>query len=114
MNKFVFKKVAEFTTEKTELSEVKVDLGLVDNAKALVSLMGEKSREQDLIVKNYVVLEKTLKDNMLTIEQTAQKIQELANTIIKMENELGIKGDGNKFLEYSKNALANAKKQYPL
>lgn len=33
MNKFVFKKVAELTTEKTELSEVKVDLALVDDVK---------------------------------------------------------------------------------
>lgn len=33
MNKFVFKKVAELTTEKTELSEVKVDLALADDVK---------------------------------------------------------------------------------
>lgn len=31
MNKFVFKKVAELTAEKTELAEVKVDLALVDD-----------------------------------------------------------------------------------
>lgn len=31
MNKFVFKKVAELTTEKTELSEVKVDLALIQD-----------------------------------------------------------------------------------
>ena len=101
-------------SDKTELAKHEVNLGLVDNAKVLLKILLDDAREQDLIIKNYVAIEKTLRNNMLNIEQTSEKLKEQANKIIKLEKELGVKGEGENFLEFGKNVLINQKKKYPL
>lgn len=103
-----------FSEDKVELGKHEVQLGLVDNAKAMLSVMADQMREQDALVKQYNSLINPIKSNMTGIEQSAQKLNEMADKIIKMENELGISGNGKEFKDYAKNALDNSKKQYPL
>lgn len=85
MNKFVFKKVAEFTTEKTELSEVKVDLGVIDEAK----------KGMQMVLKAF--------NNPLwkTLERLPS---EVGDTLARIKDELAKAGEGQRM------AIENARK----
>lgn len=74
MNKFVFKKVAELTTEKTELSEVKVDLALI----------------QDL-EKEYSFISKGLDKMVSDREKILQEIKKYRESSVDYENFVKLK-----------------------
>jgi uncharacterized protein YhaN len=95
MNKFVFKKVAELTTEKTELSEVKVDLALVDELKKTLSEFNKVSSDDDLLRSKYNQL-KTEAQTIITRSETSKKAFE--NFIDKFKiaaKDLGINPDSS-------------------
>lgn len=102
MNKFVFKKVAELTTEKTELAEVKVDLALAQDVqnsiKGNTAFYTKISKAQVAINKNVDAINALMADiipNMgfgKAVGATATKYKAQMD---KLSKELGVSLEGS-------------------
>lgn len=90
MNKFVFKKVAELTTEKTELSEVEVNLGLFQDAQKMVTASEKKwlAANQKINIINTKVSE-TIQALNEASTSNADALK-LVNTLIANTKQLGL------------------------
>lgn len=95
MNKFVFKKVAELTTERTELAEVKVDLALMEDIDKLNTDLSKLFQAVNQFygfkaqATNYALSQSKEITNVLT------KADNLVNIAIKQAKDLGIDLDSN-------------------
>lgn len=104
MNKFVFKKVAELTTEKTELAEVKVDLFNIEDTKKLYQKAlddlkiadAEKAKVAQMYSRALIVLEMNVpaqlddsikKLNELGINDKASELKTLKSDSLKKASE---------------------------
>lgn len=90
MNKFVFKKVAELTTEKTELAEVEVNLGLFQDAQKMVTASEKKwlAANQKINIINTKVSE-TIQALNEASTSNADALK-LVNTLIANTKQLGL------------------------
>lgn len=120
MNKFVFKKVAELTTEKTELAVVKVDLALVDelanitkSGALIANELNQSVAKADQIKVEMAQKQKDLDAQVKLIQKAynaADKWQtaegKLYDKITKATAEVGIKKEEMKgWKEYFDNSL---------
>ena len=97
MNKFVFKKVAEFTTEKTELSEVKVDLALAQDVatrvKNYTATYQKHLKSQGVINKNIDAINAlltTILPNVNNGKAWMAEAQKYRAQMDKLSKELGV------------------------
>lgn len=97
MNKFVFKKVAELTTEKTELAEVKVDLALAQDVQTLIKSKtlsyNKYLKSQGLINKSVDAINSLMADitpNMGSAKETLAAAQKYKAQMDKLSKELGV------------------------
>ncbi len=94
MNKHVFKKIAEL--EKTELSEIQIELGAIDDLKKSTENLKKLASdfyEERLVIVQQVKTAKSKADNYLS---ESQKIEALLNNIKKQFNDLGLNSNENK------------------
>lgn len=120
MNKFVFKKVAELTTEKTELAEVKVDLALVDDIKAYTNGYAKFFTELQGLQKRGDRLKAELNDTISAIykwgELGKSMADDMASLLVEFEKQakaLGIDAKSSKEFTEGENkfkAYAEAEK----
>lgn len=97
MNKFVFKKVAELTTEKTELSDVKVDLAITDELnselKTIDQVLKSANDANNKIVKFAQQLNDAYKKvaaNSNFAKNKMARIDSLSKNLEKLTKELGV------------------------
>jgi uncharacterized protein YukE len=97
-----------FKEQATELASHKIDLALLDQTRALVSILGDAGRKYDDEFKKYNSALSNLKDLTITLEQTKDKIDERAKKISSMEKELGLNtNQGKEFQDFAANFLKN-------
>ena len=97
MNKFVFKKVAELTTEKTELAEVKVDLALAQDVatrvKNYTATYQKYLKSQGVINKNIDAINALLTEilpNVNSGKAMMAEAQKYRAQMEKLSKELGV------------------------
>lgn len=89
MNKFVFKKVAELTTEKTELSEVDVKLAIVDDIAKMTGQVKQTISNLKSILVDYQNAEKVIEQAMKASDAAAAKGYKEATAAAKVESAAG-------------------------
>lgn len=126
MNKFVFKKVAELTTEKTELSEVNVNLSIADKLKnelkkytALISKAGKDLDNHYTSIREIEKIITKLKgqsSDVTSIAQELRKQEDIVSSEIEMvtkkvnevKAELGVNININELVDLSSLQSSNA------
>ena len=97
--KSVFKKLSAIEQDKVELSEERVELGSIDNARKIVSSITEEEKEFVKIAKEIDSLKSKAQNKIQILRNLSGNLKDAATRIQKAEQELGEGEMGDYFLD---------------